>query len=678
MRSEHVLDFDHTKDVSLVSDNTLDQLSACGVHIVYLLGEGSALPGRQADRPCVRDAAHSNSSAGVWTTGQHAVDYSASILPSAPRDALAASPFAVAAYDVPSSLGGDRAVCALRGRCHARGMRLMLDFVPNHVAVDHPWATEQPGLLVTCDGGSAADCTAPQHLRVGGVCIANGAEKAASSGAWGDTLQVDYSSHAARAAMCAVVCSIAERGLADGLRCDMAHLVLSDRFAAAWGAVRRELPTQPTQCAGATSSGAGRPQQAEFWEAAVASARAIDPHFVFLAESYGGDSAWALQQLGFNFTYDDSFYHKSRGASALALQRKWPGCAEEALDEAAAGQHVWPAAARQGMQPQADACALVEHMQGSAAFHTRCCRYIENHDEPRAATVFALPVPAGDKCGQGGSNDSEWRDSATATLKAEQARHFAAAVLLMFSPGARLLHDGQLSGRRQHHSMHVAARPSERSAPWAQIAGCDDTQLAEVQWPHHAIAAFYSKLLQLATGSTASNGLWAPLPVLQKQDGEDSTSSSAALVALARVPCCTGASTLAEASMVVVVNMTHQPAGGAVALDQAGHVADSKSEEAVVGAALRSLQGAPRGVVTFSDMWSGETYRRSARLFSDGGSGLPVHLPAWGYHIFSVTAPAHGLAAAVSCAVVQDGGAAGKGVLLPVAQPKPPAVAWRI
>ena len=58
------------------------------------------------------------------------------------------APSAIVEYSVPEALGGDAALARLRGRLHERGLRLMVDFVGNHVAVDHPWTLERPHLFV--------------------------------------------------------------------------------------------------------------------------------------------------------------------------------------------------------------------------------------------------------------------------------------------------------------------------------------------------------------------------------------------------------------------------------------------------------------------------------------------------------------------------------------------------
>src|SRR5215469_1751001 len=43
------------------------------------------------------------------------------------------SPYAIGEYKVPQTLGGEEGLAEFRARLHAHGMKLMLDFVPNHL-----------------------------------------------------------------------------------------------------------------------------------------------------------------------------------------------------------------------------------------------------------------------------------------------------------------------------------------------------------------------------------------------------------------------------------------------------------------------------------------------------------------------------------------------------------------
>ena len=61
---------------------------------------------------------------------------------------IAGSGFAITGYSVHQNLGGDPALARVRERLRQRGLRLMLDFVPNHMALDHPWVEDHPDYFV--------------------------------------------------------------------------------------------------------------------------------------------------------------------------------------------------------------------------------------------------------------------------------------------------------------------------------------------------------------------------------------------------------------------------------------------------------------------------------------------------------------------------------------------------
>jgi hypothetical protein len=64
------------------------------------------------------------------------------------------SPYCIRSYVVDKHLGGPKGLATARRQLAKRGMKLLLDFVPNHVAPDHPWVTEHPECFV---GGNADD-----------------------------------------------------------------------------------------------------------------------------------------------------------------------------------------------------------------------------------------------------------------------------------------------------------------------------------------------------------------------------------------------------------------------------------------------------------------------------------------------------------------------------------------
>ena len=64
-------------------------------------------------------------------------------------------------YTVHRKLGGKAKLARLRKRLRKHGLRLMLDFVANHTALDHPWVEEHPEYYVP---GTESDLArAPQN-----------------------------------------------------------------------------------------------------------------------------------------------------------------------------------------------------------------------------------------------------------------------------------------------------------------------------------------------------------------------------------------------------------------------------------------------------------------------------------------------------------------------------------
>ena len=108
----------------------------------------------------------------VWQTGAAGRQVSRShaewrrefrdTLPDLRDEDIAGSGFAIAGYTVHAALGGTAALARLRERLRQRGLKLLLDFVPNHMALDHPWVTQHPERFVH---GSGADLAQqPQKL----------------------------------------------------------------------------------------------------------------------------------------------------------------------------------------------------------------------------------------------------------------------------------------------------------------------------------------------------------------------------------------------------------------------------------------------------------------------------------------------------------------------------------
>ena len=125
-----------------------------------------------------------------------------------------------------------------RSRSYAAGSRsdgigLILDFVPNHTARDHDWVSRHPEMYVHDEQGIA--CGKDPYFP-----------------AWTDTAQLDHRAEVTRHVLIETLESIADQ--CDGVRCDMAMLVLSDVFDETWS----HMPPRAKQLA-----------HGEFWADAI-------------------------------------------------------------------------------------------------------------------------------------------------------------------------------------------------------------------------------------------------------------------------------------------------------------------------------------------------------------------------------------------------------------------------
>jgi len=354
----------------------------------------------------------------VWQTGTAAQQVSRShpgwrhefqeTLPDLREGDIAGSGFAITGYTVHRDLGGDAALARLRERLRKRGLRLLLDFVPNHTAPDHPWVERHPDYFVH---GSDADLVnAPQnYCRVrtseGSLVLAYGRDPYFSG--WPDTLQLNYGNPATQEAMIGELVKIA--GQCDGVRCDMAMLVLPEVFQRTWGIASQH-----------------------FWPQATQRAREELPAFTMMAEVYW-DMEWTLQQQGFDYTYDKRLYDRLREGHARPVR---------------------------------------EHFHAGLDYQDKMARFLENHDEPRAAASFSAEI------------------------------HEAAAIITFLSPGLRFFHQGQFEGRTIRISPHLVRAPDEPSDP--------------------RLAQFYHRLLAVLRRAVVRDGRWQLLECVPAWDGNSS------------------------------------------------------------------------------------------------------------------------------------------------------------
>ncbi len=368
-----------------ISDQLLDTLAARGFDWVWLLG--------------------------VWSLGDESPRVSRSnqewraeylrALKDLREEDISGSPFAVYDYSVDPNLGGDEALRRFRERLHERGMKLLVDFVPNHVALDHPWVRERPEFFIHGTDDDLARDPLRWTKSITGEVLAYGRDP--NYPGWPDTLQLNYFNPDLRAAMLRELSDVA--AASDGVRCDMAMLLEPEIFQRTWGSAPgyEGLSLPP------------------FWPEAIQRVRRDNPQFMFMAEVYW-DYEHRLQQHGFDYTYDKTLYDR-----LLALN--------------AEGARA--------------------HLQAPREYLSHMAHFLENHDEPRIASQVSLD------------------------------EHRAAAVLTFAAPGLRLLHDGQLEGKRMRIPVHLRRGPDEER----------DDEVAEM----------YAQLLPVLTSPMVVRGSWSLL-----------------------------------------------------------------------------------------------------------------------------------------------------------------------
>jgi hypothetical protein len=394
------------------------------------------------------------------------------------------SPYCVRRYVVDPHLGGPEGLAGARNKLAQRGVRLILDFVPNHVAPDHPWVEEHPAYFIR---GNEEDLhTDPRSF----VALAGGVYACGRDPyfpAWSDVLQLNAFDNGLRSVVIETLSGIA--GQCDGVRCDMAMLLMNSIFERTWG------------------KRAGSRPESDYWPELIPAVKNKYPEFRFIAESYW-DLEWELQQQGFDYCYDKRLYDRLEHDPAESVRL---------------------------------------HLCADLDYQGKLVRFIENHDEPRAAATFT------------------------------PEKHRAAAVTALTLPGARLVHEGQMEGRRVRLPVFLARRPPEP--------------------PDLELLAFYRRLLDALCSGDFLRGTWR----LCERTGWSDNESCRNLVSWCWRQ--------AESRHLIVVNLSDVPSQGLVQVPW----------DDLKGRSWR-----------LQDVFTSANYERDGDEMC--GPGFYVDLPAWGIH----------------------------------------------
>jgi glycosidase len=291
-------------------DKELDELASLGFNAIWLMGVWQRSP------------------AGLAIAHEHTdiMNDLRLALPDLKDSDIPGSPYCIRDYIVDAHIGGKEGLATARKELASRGIRLVLDFVPNHVAPDHPWTLSNPGFFIR---GTEEEMAKYPHdyYRSNENIFARARDPFYPP--WPDILQLNAFDGNLRKAMMETLKKIAAQ--CDAIRCDMAMLLMNDIFSKTWSEKAGQKPVQ------------------DFWTYIIPQVKKQFPGFAFMAESYW-DTEPALLMQGFDFCYDKQYYDYVQESAAKSKQR------------------------------------LMDCME----INDKLLRFLENHDEKRAAGLFTI------------------------------------------------------------------------------------------------------------------------------------------------------------------------------------------------------------------------------------------------------------------------------------------------
>ena len=343
-----------------VPGNYWTDLAALGIKYIWLMGVWK-IPDSSINKYCFEDGLieEYKNALSNWTE----------------KD-VAGSPYAIEDYLINPSLGNSNEdLNLLKKKLNDLGLKLILDFIPNHFNAESQLLKTNPEIFLPGDEFLLEEDpkTFFRSSLVSKDIFAHG--KDPNFEAWQDTAQVNYFSSEAKEFMKKRLHSVSK--LCDGIRCDMAMLVRSEVFANTWKSLSFTTIQSGT----------------EFWKDAIKKIKKSNPEFLFIAEAYW-DMGWDLQQLGFDYTYDKRLYNRLIAGNVGEIR---------------------------------------DHLRAEENYQHKLLRFIENHDEKRAAEI----------------------------LGKEKSK--AAAVIISTIPGMSFYFDGQFSGKKIKLPIQLNREPYEET-----------------------------------------------------------------------------------------------------------------------------------------------------------------------------------------------------------------------
>jgi len=254
-------------------------------------------------------------------------------LPDWKKEDVIGSAYAINQYKINPIFGSKKDILKLKENLNSMGLKLILDFIPNHFNSLSVILESNPEIFLTTDKNRFEnDPITYFKSNKNNTVFAHGRDPFFP--AWQDTVQINYYKQEARDFMLRQLLTISE--MCDGVRCDMAILILNNIFQNTWGNCLND-------------NGYQKPEK-EFWEETTSAVKTIKPDFIFIAEAYW-NLEWQLQQLGFDFTYDKKLTDRLLSAHAKEVR---------------------------------------EHLLAEETYQNKSLRFLENHDEERALSSFGF------------------------------------------------------------------------------------------------------------------------------------------------------------------------------------------------------------------------------------------------------------------------------------------------
>jgi len=242
------------------------------------------------------------------------------------------SPYSIVNYELNPQLGQPEDLVLLNRKLNDFGVKLMLDFVPNHFGSASELVLTNPEYFISMNNVPKEKSLFTQIETEKGIqWVAYGKDPYFPP--WTDTFQLNYNNENTRKHMTDILLNQIAK-VCDGVRCDMAMLCLNDIIHTIW-----DFYFQVQGRDDITS---------EFWTDAIETVKSNYPNFIFLAEVYW-DLGWKLQQLGFDYTYDKRLYDRLKQENVELIR---------------------------------------DHLNADISYQRKSVRFIENHDEKRVINVF--------------------------------------------------------------------------------------------------------------------------------------------------------------------------------------------------------------------------------------------------------------------------------------------------